>query len=118
MVYSDEIKELIELSDEITKYAKSNITKEDLSKLTNSLNQPVEQKASGTYADYYDINPEWKTLQDVIEARDLSYSQANVLKVAWTFNIGRHSGTDYKRDLEKALYFINRELKLLENKQC
>ena len=30
-------------------------------------------------------------------------------KVMWTFNIGRHIGTDYVRDLNKIIHYANRE---------
>lgn len=69
---------------------------------------------NGGSTDYYKINPEWKDLQDLIEERDLNYSQANILKVAFTFNLGRHEGTDATRDLNKIIYFAQRELNRLK----
>ena len=71
-------------------------------------------KNSGSYASYYDINPEWCTLQDIIEDRKLNYAQGNILKAAFTFNIGRHDGTDEIRDLEKIIYFAKRELERIK----
>jgi len=67
-------------------------------------------KNNGGETDYYAINPEWKTFQDVIEDREMNYAQGNIFKVACTFNIGRHEGTDYERDLNKIIWFAKREL--------
>ena len=92
------------------------------------INDPVAQKYSdslkldtaknnGGETDYYKIDKSWNTFQDVIEAREMNYAQGNILKVACTFNIGRHDGTTYERDLNKIVYFAQRELKrLCENK--
>lgn len=74
-------------------------------------------KNNGGDTDYYQIKPEWKTFQDVIEDRNMNYSQGNVLKVACTFNVGRHSGTTYERDLNKIIWFANRELKRIQHEK-
>jgi hypothetical protein len=55
--------------------------------------------------------------QDFIEYRKMNYSQGNIFKVAWTFNTSRHSGTDYERDLNKIIYFANRELNAIKGKK-
>lgn len=76
------------------------------------MRRPVDTaRNNGGETDYYKIEPEWTTFQDVIEAREHNYSQGNIFKVACTFNIGRHSGTDYERELNKIIFFANRELK-------
>lgn len=67
-------------------------------------------KNNGGETDYYKIEPEWTTHQDVIEAREMNYAQGNIYKVACTFNIGRHEATDYERELNKIIFFANREL--------
>ena len=66
--------------------------------------------------DYYRIKDDWNSFQDVIEDRCMNYAQGNILKVACTFNIGRHDGTNYERDLNKIVYFANRELNKLKDK--
>jgi hypothetical protein len=71
---------------------------------------------NGGATDYYQVKPEWKMCQDIIEDRELNFSQGNILKSAFTFNVGRHGGTTYERELNKIIYFAERELKLL-NKQ-
>lgn len=65
-------------------------------------------KNNGGDTDYYRIEPNWTSFQDVIEAREMSYSQGNIFKVACTFNVGRHSGTDELRDINKIIWFANR----------
>jgi hypothetical protein len=47
----------------------------------------------------------------------MNFSQGNIFKAAFTFNVGRHDGTDYQRELKKIIFFANRELKRLENEQ-
>jgi hypothetical protein len=69
---------------------------------------------NGGSTDYYKMKSEWKDLQDLIEDRKMNYSQANILKVAFTFNVGRHEGTDAIRDLNKIIYFAQRELNRLK----
>ncbi len=66
---------------------------------------------NGGATDYYSLNPEWTTHQDVIEAREMNYAQGNIYKVACTFNVGRHEGTNYERELNEIIFFANRELK-------
>ena len=72
-------------------------------------------KNNGGETDYYKIKEEWKTAQDIIEAREMNFAQGNIFKVAFTFNIGRHQGTDYLRELNKMEYFIKREKERLNN---
>lgn len=66
---------------------------------------------NGGKTDYYKINPKWKMVQDIIEARDMNFSQGNILKAAFCFNTERHSGTDYERELNKIIWFCKREKK-------
>ena len=75
---------------------------------------PRKTKNDGGTTDYYAIQPKWKQCQDIIEAREMNFSQGNILKVAFTFNLGRHTGTDYKRDLKKIIWFAERELHKLK----
>ena len=70
-----------------------------------------DTKNNGGETDYYKIKEDWKTAQDIIEARKMNFAQGNIFKVAITFNVGRHQGTDYLRELNKMEYFIKREKK-------
>lgn len=72
-------------------------------------------KNNGGDTDYYKIKPEWKMAQDIIEDREMNFSQGNIFKAAFTFNTGRHAGTDYKRELNKIIWFATRELERLKS---
>lgn len=65
-------------------------------------------KNNGGSTDYYKFKPEWKECGDVIEAREMNYNQGNIFKASFCFNIGRHTGTDYERELNKIVYFAKR----------
>lgn len=69
---------------------------------------------NGGSTSYYKFNESWKECQDIIEHRDMNFSQGNIFKSAFCFNIGRHNATDYQRELNKIVYFANRELKRIE----
>ena len=70
---------------------------------------------NGGSTDYYKLDLDWTECGDIIEARNMNYNQGNILKAAFAFNIGRHSGTTYERELNKIIYFAQRELTLLDN---
>jgi len=65
---------------------------------------------NGGETNYYLIKPEWRMCQDIIEDRGMNFSQGNILKSAWCLGINRHDGTDYERELNKIIWFANREL--------
>ena len=72
---------------------------------------------NGGSTSYYKMNRKWKDAMDVVEARSMNYSQGNIFKVAFTFNIGRHDGTHYERELNKIVYFANRELERIKQEK-
>ena len=78
---------------------------------STTANRDNDTKNNGGETDYYKIKEDWKTAQDIIEARKMNFAQGNIFKVAITFNVGRHQGTDYLRELNKMEYFIKREKK-------
>ena len=75
--------------------------------------ESTEALNNGGTTDYYQIDPKWKQAQDIIEARDMNFSQGNILKSAFCFNTKRHSGTSYERELNKIIWFCKRELERL-----
>lgn len=83
------------------------------SKLDKLLEETDSSNNNGGSTDYYKLKPEWVDLQDVIEDRQMSFAQGNILKAAFTFNTNRHSGTNSIRDLNKIIYFANRELNVI-----
>lgn len=75
-----------------------------------SQSENLQSCNNGGTTDYYQLNPNWKQAQDIIEARDMNFSQGNILKAAFCFNTPRHSGTNYERELNKIIWFAKREL--------
>jgi len=69
---------------------------------------------NGGSTDYYKFKDGWKECADVIEARGMNYNQGNIFKASFCFNTGRHDGTDDVRELNKIIYFANRELNRLK----
>ena len=79
---------------------------EDTVKIDSSIN-------NGGKTDYYQLkNAPFliNDFDDFAEWRGLNGSQFNMGKAMWTFNTGRHSGTNYERDLNKIIHYANREL--------
>jgi hypothetical protein len=70
-------------------------------------------KNNGGRTDYYQFKKEWEQIQDVIEERDMNYAQGNILKAAFTFNLGRHNGTDELREINKIIFFAERQKELI-----
>lgn len=64
---------------------------------------------NGGKAEYYQVK-NVNQPQDLIELRNMNFSQGNILKAAWCFNVGRHDGTSYERELNKVIWFAQREL--------
>ena len=80
------------------------------------INEEYEKENSinnGGKTDYYQLeNAPFpiNDFDDFAEWRGLNGNQFNMGKVAWTFNTGRHNGTDYERDLNKIIHYAKREL--------
>ena len=92
-------------------------TNEYLYKLDNIVDEAIKEvdtsKNNGGKTDYYQLeNAPFKIndFDDFAEWRGLNGNQFNMGKVMWTFNVGRHNGTDYIRDLNKIIHYANREL--------
>lgn len=77
----------------------------------------VREKAhnNGGSTDYYKLKTTWEDLADIMEDRSMNYNQGNIFKSAFCFNVGRHDGTSYERELNKIIYFAERELKRIKN---
>lgn len=77
----------------------------------------TKSKNNGGDTDYYNIPKKAKTVQDLIELFDFNFAQGNIFKAAYTLNRGRHSGTSYERELNKIIWFCQRELNRVHNKE-
>ena len=79
--------------------------------IKNAVNKKKgESDNNGGSTDYYKIPNDYTDLQDKIEGDDFNFSQGNILKSAWTLGKGRHEGTGYERELNKIIFFAQREL--------
>ncbi|MDY0138266.1 MAG: hypothetical protein RBR50_01080 [Candidatus Izemoplasmatales bacterium] len=70
-------------------------------------------KNNGGKTDYYQLESapfKINDFDDFAEWREMNGNQFNMGKVMWTFNTGRHSGTNYERDLNKIIHYAQREL--------
>ncbi len=89
---------------EITKYPKwKPVVGEDL-----EVNDSAHNNGGAT--DYYDLPEGVKECQGIIEWRKMNFAQGNMFKSTFCFNTDRHGGTSYKRELNKIIYFAQREL--------
>ena len=67
-----------------------------------------EEPPTGWSSHYYELPPEAEELQDLIEYRDMNFAVGNIFKAA--YRLGRKPGTDVKYDLEKIIWYAQREL--------
>lgn len=72
---------------------------------------------AGWSSDYYELPPDATELQDLIEHKQMNFSVGNIFKAA--YRLGEKRGTDELYDLNKILWFAQREknriLKQLED---
>lgn len=66
---------------------------------------------NGSDGKYYDLPPGAKELADLIEDKDMNFNVGNIFKA--TYRLGSKPGVDEMYDLEKIIYFAERELKRL-----
>lgn len=90
------------------------LKRQDFKKSENISEEQDSSVNNGGSTDYYKLSG-MKDLQDIIENRNMNFAQGNILKAAFCFNVGRHEGTSYERELNKIVYFANRELRRIKN---
>ena len=86
------------------------------------INEDYQDKSlnNGGKTDYYQLSNApflINDFDDFAEWRKLNGNQFNIGKVVWTFNVGRHNGTDYIRDLNKIKHYVDRELLRLKREE-
>lgn len=69
-------------------------------------------KLSGADANYYKIPEGVRELQDLIEYKNMNFARGNIFKAA--FRLGSKSGIDEIYDLEKIIFFAQREINRLQ----
>lgn len=73
-------------------------------------------KSDGGSTSYYDFPEGAKTLMDLIEHRNMGFAQGNIFKAA--YRLGRKAGVDDRYDLNKIIYFAQRELERLDKREA
>ncbi len=91
------------------KAIEENQTKKAINKTLEICNKESSINNGGE-TDYYQMPANTKECQDLIEDREMNYAQGCIMKVAFTFNVGRHDGTTYERELNKIIWCAKREL--------
>lgn len=79
---------------------------------TELLLNSIESDNNGGKTDYYQLSSApfpINDFDDFAEWRELNGFQFNMGKVMWTFNVGRHDGTNQIRDLNKVIHYAERE---------
>jgi len=74
----------------------------------NGLSKPMKEDGNGWSTHYYELPAEARELQDLIEYREMNFSLGNIFKACW--RIGEKDGTDEIYDLNKIIWFAQREL--------
>lgn len=81
---------------------------------------PKEQKSDGGPAKYYDFNPDWVTLNDLMEDKAMnqwgSYSLHFKDIVKACFRFGVKDGTEHEYDTKKILYSALRLLVMMRGR--
>ena len=73
---------------------------------TNGYTEP------GWSSHYYELPDDVRELQDLIEHREMNFAVGNIFKAA--YRLGEKEGVDAAYDLNKIIWFANRELKRIE----
>lgn len=72
----------------------------------------IDPTNNGGSTDYYGIPSHAFTLQDLIEFKHMNFAQGNIFKAVYRLNDTHHSDTI--RDLNKIIWFAQRELSRLQ----
>ena len=83
-----------------------------------------EEDINGTYSDFLDVKKfKFKDMikipaercNDFIDAFDLRFNTGEAFKALFCLNQGRHDGTDKEREMNKIIYYLERELYRLDH---
>lgn len=72
-------------------------------------------KSNGGSSSYYNLPEDATELNDLIEAKGMSFARANIFKAC--FRMGEKSGTDTTYDINKIIYFAERMRGMVEKGQ-
>jgi hypothetical protein len=74
---------------------------------------PIDEPPGGSTPSQYAIPEDAENLQDLIEHRNMNFAMGNMFKAIYRFGNCEHS--DPLRDLNKIIWFANREIGRLED---
>ncbi len=86
---------------------------EDYKKLECGVDEPTKTKSDGWKTAYYQIPKEAEEIQDLIEYKNMNFAIANIFKAA--YRLGSKEGTSEVYDLNKIIFFAERERARLES---
>ena len=80
-------------------------------------NQDIKEKYdnNGGTTDYYQLPSNAKQLQDLIEYRNMNFAQGNIFKAIYRANANSNDHSSYERDLNKIIWFAQRELNRIKD---
>jgi len=78
---------------------------------TGVIGMKRKTKSDGWKTDYYKLPPEAEEIQDLIEYKNMNFAVANIFKAC--YRLGQKEGTTPEYDLNKILFFTQRELQRL-----
>ena len=100
-------------TNEFYKYKPGDVV--ELPKYPSPGGYPIEDKRpplTGGSSDYYKIPVGATDLLDLIEHKGMSFGLGNIFKAC--YRLGEKVGTSRKYDLEKIIFFANRELERID----
>lgn len=72
-------------------------------------------KSDGWSTNYYQLPEGAKEIQDLIEAKKMNFAVGNIFKAC--YRLGAKEGIDYLYDLRKIAWYVDRELKRVEQSE-
>lgn len=80
-----------------------------------SENRKNSTSNNGGSTDYYQLPATAKEMQDLIEYRNMNFAQGNMFKALYRCNADSNTHSSYERDLNKIVWYAQRELQRLRN---
>ncbi len=72
----------------------------------------MKHTSDGGSTEYYDLPKDAKDLQDLVEYRNMNFAIGNIFKAC--FRMGKKSGQDDLYDLNKIIFFAQREIERIK----
>lgn len=67
----------------------------------------MQSDVTGWSSDYYQLPPDAKEMQDLIEYRDMNFAMGNIFKACYRY--GHKANTTKEYDLDKIIWYAQRE---------